>query len=74
MNYTIATMQEIASHDTINLVADGNKFYIEYVSEGKRTVRKHFDSITEASTVFQRFAAAFVNGDYSYNDRKSWLE
>lgn len=74
MNYTIATMQEMASHDTINLVADGNQFYIEYVSEGKQTVRKHFDFLNGALVVFQRFAAAFVNGYYSYNDRKKWLE
>lgn len=74
MNYTLAEVQEIQSHDTVYLVANGNQFYIEYLSQGKQTVRKHFGEINEASEIFAKFAKAFSMGLYSYSDRKSWLE
>ncbi len=73
MNYTIATMEEIVSHSTVALVADGNRYYIELREEGKQTVRKHFDNNGEAAKLFQKFAGAFATSCYSYKDRASWL-
>lgn len=73
MNYTIATMEEIGSHDTVAFIRDGNRYCIELSAEGKQTVRKHFDNHEEAAKLFQKFAGAFVTGCYSYKDRASWL-
>ncbi len=73
MNYTIATIKEIASHSTVSLVANGNRYYIELSEEGKQTVRKHFDNNEDAAKLFQKLAGAFATGCYSYKDRASWL-
>jgi len=73
MNYTIATMEEIASHERISLVSSGNRYYIEFSAEERGTVRKHFDNHEDAVKVFQKFAGAFATNCYSYKDRASWL-
>lgn len=73
MIYTIAFIEEMASHDTVSLVSSGNKYYIELVAEGKQAVRKHFDNIEDAVKLFQKFAEVFATGCYSYKDRASWL-
>ncbi len=76
MNYTIAIMQEMSSGDEIRLVKNGNKYYLEFFPlnrAGKQLVRRHFNDIGEAVKLFQKFAGAFAEGCYSYEDRASWL-
>lgn len=74
MNYTIATMEEMATHNVVRLIKDGNRYYIEFSAESKQTVRKHFDSIVDAADVFHKFVDAFVTGCCNYNIRKGWLD
>lgn len=72
MIYTLATMEEMATHNKISLISSGNKTYIEF-SAARGTVRKHFDNHEDAVKLFQKFAEAFATNNYDYKERASWL-
>lgn len=74
MYYTIASTRTHDGMDYVCFNAKGNKYEVEFTSKGKpETTRKTFDSIYDALDVYEKFVEAFILGNYSYEDRKSWL-
>jgi len=74
MNYTIATTRDFNGMQYVNFDIIGNKYLVGFTgkAEGEYT-HKTFDTMGEAVMVYLRFVRAFITGDYSYEDRKSWL-
>lgn len=74
MYYTIVCTRDHDGMEYICFNANGNKYDVEYTSKSKQeTTRKTFDSIYAALDVYEKFVEAFILGNYSYEDRKSWL-
>lgn len=74
MYYTIASTRDHDGMQTVDFDAKGNQYVVAFYNKGNReATRKTFDTIGEAIAVYHRFVQAFITGDYSYEDRKSWL-
>lgn len=74
MNYTIASTRNYDGMETVHFDKHGNKYLVGYIhkASGEYT-HKTFDTLLDALFVYQQFVSAFITGDYSYDDRKSWL-
>lgn len=75
MHYMIMSTQDVQSHQLIELSKSGNQFMIYFAhdrSEGVKA-RKYFDRLDDAIQVYAKFVDAFARGDYSAEDRASWL-
>lgn len=75
MNYTIAKTRDYNGMQYVNFDKLGNKYLVGFTGKAKSEyTHKTFDTLGEALTVYQQFVRAFITGDYSYEDRKSWLQ
>jgi argininosuccinate synthase len=72
MNFTITTMQEMASGQTIDFLKDGNKYSI-YFTDGEKAYSKKFETIDEAHRVFQTISNYFIHGVYTFEQRAETL-
>ncbi len=74
MHYTIMITDDIHGHMKVNLDKVGNQYAVGlYRDENMEYTYKIFDTIDEALAVYGEYIVAIANGEYSYEDRKSWL-
>ena len=77
MSYTIAITECPYSGQKVSLDRMGNKFVVCYIvplEDGHTTIRKRFDTLTDALSVYQTFIEYFAKGLYSVTDRKNLLK
>lgn len=74
MRYTIMVTDDFHGHMKVNLDKAGNQYVVGlYRDEDMEYTHKTFNTIDEALTVYSKYVEAIAKGEYSYEDRKSWL-
>jgi len=72
MNYTMCYMKDLMCEQELNLIKDGNKYYIE-LSNGDEVVRRHFDNLNDAQAKFTQLTGIIVGCYYNFKTRKEIL-
>lgn len=72
MNYTMCYMKDLMCEQELNLVKNGNKYYIE-LSNGEEVARKHFDNLNDAQAKYTRLVGIIINCCYDFKTRKEIL-
>ena len=75
MYYTIMITEDVHG-DNVKVIlnkADNQFVVIFFNEETMKGAHKIFDTIDEALAVYTKFVEAIAKGEYSYEDRKSWL-
>ena len=68
MNYMIAHFEEAATNMNLDIVKNGNKYYVE-LSKDMLYASRSYETIDEAFTKFSEMAECLVKGLYS-NEKK----
>lgn len=75
MNYTKASLEDVQGNIEVNLDKDGNQYLVGIRhAETKEYTHKTFDTLESAYKVFEKLSKAIIMGDYSYEQRKSFLK
>ena len=72
MNYIMCFTTDLMTDQELNLVKNGNKYYIELCNQ-KEVVRKHFDNLNDAQAKYTRLVGVIVNCYYDFKTRKEIL-
>ena len=72
MNYTMCFTTDLMTDQELNLVKNGNKYYIELCNQ-KEVVRNDFDSLEVAQNRYMRLLHVIIPCWYSWEDRKKML-
>jgi len=74
MNYTILSTKDMATNQELELVKNGNKYYITLSGENELIGKKEFDEMNEAIKTYNSMIEIIARGYYTYTGRKDLLE
>ena len=72
MNYTIITTQDLQFEQFLDIVKNGNIYSVE-LTDKQEFVRVSFRTLKEAQEIYLKLVNYFINGLYSFEQRKSIL-
>lgn len=75
MTYNIASTEDYASSQVLQLVKNGNKYRVVlYNKATKELARIQLENIEQATTIYKKIVDFIIRGLYSFEQRKKILE
>ena len=73
MHYSMAHLSDNQLGMDVLFSKVGKQFQIS-IFKGEEHISKKYDTLEEAYVIFEKLSSAIVRGQYSYEDRKGFLQ
>lgn len=75
MIYTIASIEDYASSQTLDFIKSGNKYNVELIDrKTKKVVRIRLNDKEKATSIYLKFVNFIIKGHYSFEQREKILK